>query len=455
MSNYNTQLQANNSSLEEIITQLNELPDVGGTDPILQDKTVTPSTSQQTVTADSGYDGLDTVTVNAMPTATQATPSITVNSSGLITATATQTAGYVAAGTKSATKQLAFQAAQTIIPGTTNQTIASGQYLTGVQTIKGDANLVASNIVSGKSIFGVVGTASAGGGGDTSAEDGLVTRTLTTYTNDRVTNIGQYAFFSYSSLTSVSFPKVTNIGQYAFRSCSSLTSVSFPKATSIGGYAFTSCTSLTSVSFPVATSIGVYAFQYCSSLTSVSFPVATYIGNYAFFSCSSLTSVSFPKVTSIGNYAFQDCRSLTSVSFPVVTSIWSHAFRSCSSLTSVSFPKVTYIGSYAFTSCTSLTSVSFPVATSIEAYAFQDCRSLTSVSFPVATYIGNYAFRSCSSLISIYLTNTSVCRLSNSNAFSNTGIWSTKGSIFVPTSLVASYKAASQWSYFSNRIFGK
>lgn len=75
------------------------------TEPTLQSKTATPSATSQTVTADNGYDGLDTVTINAIPTATQATPSITINASGLITATATQTAGYVAAGSKSAMKQ--------------------------------------------------------------------------------------------------------------------------------------------------------------------------------------------------------------------------------------------------------------------------------------------------------------------------------------------------------------
>ena len=59
------------------------------------------------------------------------------------------------------TGTIASKAAATYTPGTANQTIAAGQYLSGTQTIKGDANLVAGNILSGKSIFGVSGTATA------------------------------------------------------------------------------------------------------------------------------------------------------------------------------------------------------------------------------------------------------------------------------------------------------
>lgn len=152
------QLQINNTELSTLIETLRGKAAGGDTSVELQEKTVTPTTAIQQVQPDTGYDGLSKVTVNAMPTATQATPSISVSSAGKITATSTQTAGYVAAGTKTATKQLTVQAAQTITPGTSNKTIASGRYLTGTQTIKGDANLKAANIAKGKSIFSVTGT---------------------------------------------------------------------------------------------------------------------------------------------------------------------------------------------------------------------------------------------------------------------------------------------------------
>ncbi|MCX4249090.1 MAG: hypothetical protein OSJ65_04940, partial [Bacilli bacterium] len=84
--------------------------------------------------------------------------------SGTYTSDANAVAGNILSG-KTAyvngskiTGTISSKGAATYTPGTSNQTIASGQYLSGAQTIKGDANLVAGNIVKGKTIFGVTGT---------------------------------------------------------------------------------------------------------------------------------------------------------------------------------------------------------------------------------------------------------------------------------------------------------
>ena len=109
-----------------------------------------------------GADG--SVVTGTLAEVTQATPSISVSSSGLITASATQSGGIVEGGTKSATQQLTTQGAKTVTPTTTNQTaVASGRYTTGDVVVSGDANLVPENIAEGVSIFGVRGTHSGGG----------------------------------------------------------------------------------------------------------------------------------------------------------------------------------------------------------------------------------------------------------------------------------------------------
>ena len=96
--------------------------------------------------------------------ATVTTGTNTITLSKRLSVTPRVTAGYVSSGTAGNTDvtliaNVTTKAAATITPGTSNQTIASGTYLTGTQTISGDANLVSGNIVAGKSIFGVAGSA--------------------------------------------------------------------------------------------------------------------------------------------------------------------------------------------------------------------------------------------------------------------------------------------------------
>ena len=180
-----------------------------------------------------------------------------------------------------------------------------------------------------------------------------------------VTEIKDYAFYSYSSLTSVDIPDgVTSIGDYAFYICNYLTSVNIPDGvTSIGNYAFCGC-GLASVTIGEGvTRIGELAFFGCDALASVTIGGngVTSIENGAFGSCSNLTSVTIGDGVMSINGAFSNCSSLTSVDIGNgVTSIGEAAFYGCSRLTSVTIGEsVAGIGTRTFEGCDSLTSVTW------------------------------------------------------------------------------------------------
>ncbi len=138
--------------------------------------------------------------------------------------------------------------------------------------------------------------------------------------------------FSGSSLTSVIIPnRVTSIGDWAFYSCRSLTNVMIPDSvTSIGDDAFDTCTSLTSITIPNSvTNIEEAAFTLCTSLTSVTIGTnVTSIGDWAFAGCGGLTGVYFQgNAPNLGTNVFNG--ELPTIYYMPGTTDWTSTFGGC------------------------------------------------------------------------------------------------------------------------------
>ena len=187
---------------------------------------------------------------------------------------------------------------------------------------------------------------------------------------------------------------VTSIGNEAFNSCSSLTSIEIPSSvTTIGNNTFNGCSNLEKVVFEEDSELATIeesAFRNCSSLTSIEIPSGvTTIGNYAFADCSNIEKLVFEEnsqLTTIGNSAFAGCSSLTSIEIPSsVTTIGESAFSGCSNLVKVAFEENSQLKSiedYLFSGCRSLRSIEIPNSVKSIGYrSFGECRALTSITF--------------------------------------------------------------------------
>lgn len=131
--------------------------------------TITPSTANQVISAGQYLSGDQTIAgdpdlVSANIKAGANIFGVAGNSNVVDTSDASAGTGQIISGFSAYSKGVKLsgavpqKSAQTYTPGTTDQTISAWQYLSGIQTISGSANLVAGNIKSGVNIFGVIGT---------------------------------------------------------------------------------------------------------------------------------------------------------------------------------------------------------------------------------------------------------------------------------------------------------
>ena len=197
------------------------------------------------------------------------------------------------------------------------------------------------------------------------------------------------------------------------------------------------------VATPITKGLKIDKFDSDGFSTEVTTVGMTAIPNYYFYTYNdnglfkNLTTLNLPNnLTSIGNYSFYGLRKLVLTSLPdTLSNIGEYAFYTCYNLRITSLPEnITSIPDRAFYYCEGLNELTFyGDVTSIAGNVFNTCRSLKKLVFPNIT---------------------SVPTLSNKNAFSNSGITTTTGSIYVPDALVTEMQNASNWSNFASRIKG-
>lgn len=148
-------------------------------------------------------------------------------------------------------------------------------------------------------------------------------------------------------------------------------------------------------------------FEY-KLVETVDLPNCLYVGSKAFYYCANLTTVNLPACTTLYQLAFRNCGNLSYISLPNVVRLSSYCLGYCSALETISLPKCSYVSQRAFYSCTNLQTIYMGTERSV-----------------VATMTHSNALSGCSALQSIY----------------------------VPASLVDAYKKASNWSYYSSKIY--
>ena len=400
----------------------------------------------------------------SVDTAEQATPSITVSDSGLITAKATQSAGYVASGTKEATKQLPTKAGTTVTPSTTVQTaVPAGTYVTGdikVAAVPEDTGVDlpeltnpgdGSKLLSGYQLIGQ----------DGSVVDGeIVSRTASNLTASGATvtvPAGHYAAQATKSVTTATqaTPSITV----------SAAGLITAKATQSAGYVSYGTKQATK---QLTTKAGTTVTPNTAEQTIVT--AGTYVtgdikvaavpeaGGGADSGAAddildgTVTEIT-SQVTTIRTYALRACTSLRKANLPKATRLNGNAFYGCSNLAEVSLPELTTLsGGMNFSTCKALTEIVLPKATSIGSQEFYNCTKLAKADFGKVKSVAASAFSSCSVLTALILRNTTAATLANKSALSGTPITSGTGYIYVPSALVDTYKAATNWSNYADQF---
>lgn len=209
-----------------------------------------------------------------------------------------------------------------------------------------------------------------------------------------VTMIGEYAFASHKTLTSIEIPSgVTSIEAGAFQYCDSLKSVIISESVE---------------SIAKEWAFGLSCFYGCNNLENIIVDAKNEkfsSEDGVLYSKDKSVLIYYPKgknnskfdipdtVKYFDRMVFEDCKKIKKVTIPnSVTAISYRAFAGCSNLEEINIPTgVASIGESAFGGCKNLKNIVIPDSVkSIEIYAFSGCSSLIEIAIPESVQCLNY-----------------------------------------------------------------
>ena len=270
-------------------------------------------------------------------------------------------------------------------------------------------------------------------------------KTIYTEGNDyQITKIDM-DILSDSSVEYVIVPNGITEVDASFRRCDTLKEVQLSETvTKIGSQTFLSCGNL------VAINVDENNENYLSE-DGVLFN--KYKTKLEYFPAGKGGTYTIPNtVTEIQSLAFYQCGKLENIYFESginLETIPSQAFAYCTKLTSIEIPaSVTYLDYQAFNNCSNLVTVSFEEASLLEGFGnsvFSSCPLLETITIPASVRsLGNSCFGTIKTII---IESTTPPTFGVVSPFS-----STIEAIYVPESVVDTYKATDGWSEYANII---
>ena len=291
-----------------------------------------------------------------------------------------------------------------------------------------------------------------------------------------LTDLASSTFMNHQNLSYVSIPGVTYYGDDTFAGCTSLSEYEIDSnVTSMGDRVFAGCTSLTTVNVNTdAIPIGSDVFSGCTALTSINVPMLYYSNfiyasgwsEYSSLIVSVTPELAFENGMLYGSASFLDISSITNfgvnkndivkIYLPNCTELNVRAIYSCKNLTEVYLPECKTIGMNGIAECPVLNSITLTNCEFISDNAFQgtfqSANINVNIDLPVCSFISTHAFYWTIKLGNITLGSNTMCTLGNNGA----NVFDTAGndySIYVPSSLVDTYKSNMFWNWIQSRIF--